>query len=151
MLARLARIPPTAATNANAIESVVTVSGFADNRCAAAAGVIARLSTKSGSLSPYWVKDTKIRSLEEIYLFSLSIKESEIFPGGKTDFSWGHPSDETLKNMPVQKQTPRWPMTRFKAFVAFRDYIGLGVQCSKHIAMATHGAIILGKLSIIHV
>ena len=39
--------------------------------------------TKLGRL----VKDIKIKSLEEIYLFSLSIKESEII-----DFFLGHPS-----------------------------------------------------------
>ncbi|KAK7800269.1 hypothetical protein U0070_018724 [Myodes glareolus] len=38
--------------------------------------------TKLGRL----VKDIKIKSLEEIYLFSLPIKESEII-----DFSWEHP------------------------------------------------------------
>ena len=47
MLARLARIPPSAATSAKTTDSAVTASGFGDHRCAAAAGVIARLSTSS--------------------------------------------------------------------------------------------------------
>uniref|UniRef100_A0A8C4REV9 40S ribosomal protein S2 n=1 Tax=Erpetoichthys calabaricus TaxID=27687 RepID=A0A8C4REV9_ERPCA len=53
--------------------------------------------TKLGRL----VKDMKIKSLEEIYLYSLPIKESKII-----DFFLGSSlKDEVLKIMPVQKQT----------------------------------------------
>ena len=67
--------------------------------------------TKLGLL----VKDSKIKSLEEIYLYSLPIKEHEII-----DMFIG----EVLKIMPVQKQTRAGQRTRFKAFVGkFYAYI----------------------------
>lgn len=60
--------------------------------------------------------------------------------------------DEVLKIMPVQKQTTAGQRTRFKAIVALGDFnghVGLGVKCSKEVATAIRGAIILGKLSVI--
>lgn len=102
--------------------------------------------TKLGRL----VKDLKIKTVEQIYLYSLPIKEAEII-----DFFLG-PSlkDEVLKIMPVQKQTRAGQRTRFKAFVAIGDYdghVGLGVKCAKEVATAIRGAIIQAKLSIIPV
>merc|ERR1711874_721483 len=62
--------------------------------------------------------------------------------------------DDVLKIMPVQKQTRAGQRTRFKAFVAIGDnngHVGLGVKCSKEVATAIRGAIILAKLSIVPV
>jgi small subunit ribosomal protein S2e len=59
-----------------------------------------------------------------------------------------------MKIMPVQKQTRAGQRTRFKAFVAIGDFdghVGLGVKCSKEVAGAIRGAIILAKLSVIPV
>ncbi|GFP95979.1 40S ribosomal protein s2-2 [Phtheirospermum japonicum] len=57
-----------------------------------------------------------------------------------------------MKIMPVQKQIRAGQRTQFKAFVVFGDnngYVGLGVKCSKEVAISIRGAIILAKLSVI--
>lgn len=95
------------------------------------------------------VNDGKIKSMEEIYLFSLPIKEYQIvdkfLPGLK---------DEVMSIAPVQKQTSAGQRTRFKAFVAVGDFdghVGLGVKCAKEVATAIRGAIIVAKLSVVPV
>jgi len=101
--------------------------------------------TKLGRL----VKEGKITSLEEIYTFSLPIKEHDII-----DHFLPKMKEEVMKIHPVQKQTTAGQRTRFKAFVVIGDdngHIGLGVKCSKEVATAIRGAIILAKIAVIPV
>lgn len=53
----------------------------------------------------------KIKSLEQIYLFSLPVKEYQIVEA----FLGSALKDEVMKIMPVQKQTRAGQRTRFKA------------------------------------
>ena len=71
--------------------------------------------TKLGRL----VKDGKIKSMEEIYLFSLPVKEFQI-----VDTFLPTLKDEVMSIHPVQKQTSAGQRTRFKAFVAVGDFDG---------------------------
>jgi len=102
--------------------------------------------TKLGRL----VQQGKIKKLEDIFLFSMPIKEYQI-----VEFFLGSVlKDEVMKIMPVQKQTRAGQRTRFKAFVVVGDYnghVGLGVKCAKEVATAIRGAIILAKTSVVPV
>lgn len=71
-----------------------------------------------------------------------------------TFFNLGVVLFQVMKIMPVQKQTRAGQRTRFKAFVVVGDgngHVGLGVKCSKEVATAIRGAIILAKLSVVPV
>lgn len=102
--------------------------------------------TKLGRL----VKEGKIKSLEEIYLFSIAIKEAEII-----DYFLGSTlKDEVVQLSPVQKQTPSGQRTRFRAFLLVGDnkgHVGIGQKVSGEVANAIRGALIDAKLSLIPV
>jgi len=95
------------------------------------------------------VKEGLISSLEEVFLYSLPIKEYQI-----VDHFLPNLADAVLKIMSVQKQTTAGQRTRFKAFVAVGDsngHFGLGVKCAKEVATAIRGAICNAKMAIIPV
>jgi len=101
--------------------------------------------TKLGRL----VKDGKVDSLEDIFLFSIPVKEAQII-----DHFLPTLQDEVMKIMPVQKQSSAGQRTRFKAFVAIGDgkgHVGLGVKCSSEVANAIRGAITIAKLNVVPV
>jgi small subunit ribosomal protein S2e len=100
------------------------------------------------------VKDGKIKNIDDIFLFSLPIKEYRIvdhfYPKGAGGAS--KLRDEVMKIKPVQKQTCAGQRTRFKAYVAVGDgdgHIGLGLKCHKEVAGAIRGAIINAKMNFI--
>ncbi|AOW05413.1 40S ribosomal protein S2 [Yarrowia lipolytica] len=101
--------------------------------------------TKLGRL----VKAGHIKSMEEIYLHALPIKEYQI-----VDQLLPVLEDEVMKIKPVQKQTRAGQRTRFKAVVVIGDsngHVGLGIKTAKEVATAIRAAIIIAKLAIIPV
>merc|ERR1740117_1737542 len=102
--------------------------------------------TKLGRL----VRDGKIRSMEQVFLFSLPIKEYQI-----TDLFMGDKiKDEVMQIMPVQKQTSAGQRTRFKCVVAVGDFdghIGMGTKAAKEVATAIRGGINAAKCGVVPV
>jgi small subunit ribosomal protein S2e len=102
--------------------------------------------TKLGRL----VKYGKIQSLEEIFKFSIPIKESQIVDFFLKDKL----KEEVMQLKPVQKMTRAGQRTRFKANVLIGDcesHVGLGQKCHKEVQGAIKGALIDAKLNIIPV
>jgi small subunit ribosomal protein S2e len=103
--------------------------------------------TKLGRL----VKDRHIKSLEEIFLYSLPVKEYQIID---TFLPKEKLKEDVMRIMPVQKQTAAGQRTRFKAHVVVGDndgHVGLGVKCAKEVATAIRGGIIAAKLALVPV
>lgn len=102
--------------------------------------------TKLGRL----VNEGKVKSIEEIFLYSLPIKEYQI-----VDKLIGSAlKDEVMKIAPVQKQTTAGQRTRFKCYVAVGDgngHIGLGLKAAKEVATAIRGGIINAKMNLMPV
>jgi len=101
--------------------------------------------TKLGRL----VKEGKISRIDDIYFYSLAIKEA-----GIVDFFIPELKDEVMKIQPVQKQTSAGQRMKFKAFVIVGDmdgHVGLGVKGAKEVATAIRGAILKAKLSVVPV
>lgn len=103
--------------------------------------------TKIGRL----VNEGKIKNIEQIFMFSIPIKEYQI-----VDFflnkNEGDLEDEVMQIKPVQKQTTAGQRTRFKCYVAVGDkdgHIGLGMKCSKEVSVAIRAAILIAKLNIV--
>merc|ERR1740121_268503 len=103
--------------------------------------------TKLGRL----VKDGKIKSIEDIYLHSLPIKEYQIIDNF---FQPGDLKDEVMKIHPVQKMTSAGQRNRFVCYVLVGDsqgHIGLGSKCAREVATAIRGGIIAAKMALIPV
>ena len=103
-------------------------------------------ATKLGRL----VKDGKIKSLEQIFLFSLPIKEYQI----ADYFLKDKLKDEVMQIASVQKQTSAGQRTRFVCYVAVGDYdghIGLGVKAAKEVPLAILGGIHAAKCALVPV
>jgi len=95
------------------------------------------------------VKAGLIKKIEELYLFSIPIKEYQIVDHFLPDLK-----DDVMRLSPVQKQTSAGQRTRFKAYVVVGDcngHVGVGSKCAKEVATAIHGAIEVAKLSVIPV
>lgn len=101
--------------------------------------------TKLGRL----VKEMKIKSLEEVFLYDLPILEPEIFD----HFLGITIKEEVLAMVPTDKTLPTGEKcVRFKALAVAGDcngHVGLGVQISKEVAVAIAGASLAAKLNII--
>jgi small subunit ribosomal protein S2e len=98
------------------------------------------------------VDSGKIKTLEEIFKFSMPIKEVEIVDkliGGIDTYK-----EEVMKVKPVQKQTTAGQRTRMKVWVLIGDgrgHIGLGQKAHKEVQGAVQGAIAIAKMNIIPV
>jgi len=97
------------------------------------------------------VKENKISTLEEIFLFSIPIKEHQIIDAFIKE---GTLKDDMMKIFPVQKATSAGQRTRFKAYNVVGDcngHIGIGARVGKEVSVAIRSSMIAAKLNIIPV
>ena len=100
--------------------------------------------TKLGRL----VSQGLIENIEEVYKFSLPIKEFQIID----KLLKNKLKEEVMKVQLVQKMTTAGQRTRVKAVVLVGDYqghLGLGIKVSKEVQDAVKGAIVHAKLNMI--
>merc|ERR1712137_1388848 len=104
------------------------------------------MGTKLGRL----VKSGRINTIDEIFRFSIPIKESEIVDF----FLKENLKEEVMSLKPVQKQTQAGQRTRFKCYAVVGDsngHIGLGGKVAKEVPGAIKGAVTDAKLNIVPV
>jgi small subunit ribosomal protein S2e len=114
---------------------------------------------KGGPPTEQWYPKTKlgrmvqsdlITNLDQIFKFSLPIKEPEIV----SYFLKDGLKEEVMQVKPVQKQTCAGQRTRFKVFVIIGDengHIGLGSKVHKEVQGAIKGALLDAKMNVIPV
>lgn len=103
--------------------------------------------TKLGRL----VKEGKVESLENIFLFSMPIKEHQIVD---TFIKQEDMKDEIMKIQTVQKVSSAGQRTRFKVYTCIGDgrgHVGIGARTGKEVATAIRASLISAKLNIIPV
>jgi small subunit ribosomal protein S2e len=106
--------------------------------------------TKLGHL----VKCGKVKSLEQIYMHSIPIKEHQIVSFILGPILSDERSHDVMKIQPVQKQTCAGQRIRFKAFVVIGDFhghLGFGVKGAKEVASAIRGSLNLAKVNMVPV
>uniref|UniRef100_A0A7S3YG80 Small ribosomal subunit protein uS5 n=1 Tax=Heterosigma akashiwo TaxID=2829 RepID=A0A7S3YG80_HETAK len=103
--------------------------------------------TKLGRL----VKEGKVESLENIFLFSMPIKEYQIVDNF---IKAEDMKDEIMKIQTVQKSSSAGQRTRFKVYICIGDgrgHVGIGSRTGKEVATAIRAAIIAAKVNVIPV
>lgn len=103
--------------------------------------------TKLGRL----VKEGKVESLENIFLFSMPIKEHQIVD---TFIKGEDMKDEVMKIQTVQKVSSAGQRTRFKVYTVIGDgrgHVGIGSRTGKEVATSIRASLISAKLNIVPV
>jgi small subunit ribosomal protein S2e len=103
--------------------------------------------TKLGRL----VQANKIESLEQVFMFSMPIKEHQVIDAFMKD---GQLKDELMKVTQVQKVTSAGQRTRFKCYTVVGDsngHVGVGSRVGKEMAVAIRSSLVAAKLNIVPV